>query len=72
MNIIFSFYEMTDNPIDILKIQQKMKADEYPTMEDFKVNTFFCNGGGTFSFSIVFRIRFRKNGSGSDLKSNKF
>ena len=36
--LYFRFYESVENPIDIMKIQQKMKADEYPTMVEFKVN----------------------------------
>jgi len=32
------FYETVENPIDIQKIQQKMKAEEYPTMTEFKAD----------------------------------
>ena len=30
------YYDTVVNPIDIMKIQQKLKTDEYETMEDLK------------------------------------
>lgn len=32
------YYEAVENPIDIMKIQQKLKTDEYTNMEEFKAD----------------------------------
>ena len=32
------YYEAVDNPIDIMKIQQKLKTDEYTSMDELKAD----------------------------------
>ena len=37
-NISFvGYYEVVENPIDVIKIQQKLKTDEYANMDELKV-----------------------------------
>ena len=36
--ITFSYYEAVENPIDIMKIQQKLKTDEYSSMDELKAD----------------------------------
>ena len=31
------YYEVVENPIDVIKIQQKLKTDEYANMDELKV-----------------------------------
>ena len=39
--ILSNFYQVVDNPIDILKIQQKLKTDEYTDMEELRCQILF-------------------------------
>ena len=34
----YSYYEAVENPIDIMKIQQKLKTDEYTSMDELKAD----------------------------------
>ena len=39
VNLAFSgYYEVVENPIDIIKIQQKLKTDEYSNIEELQVD----------------------------------
>ena len=46
------YYEVVENPIDVIKIQQKLKTDEYANMDELKVG---LTGSG--SVLIVFSRR---------------
>ena len=39
--ILSIFDQVVDNPIDILKIQQKLKTDEYTDMEELRCRILF-------------------------------
>ena len=32
------YYDVVDNPIDVIKIQQKLKTDEYENMDEMKAD----------------------------------
>ena len=36
-NQFVGYYEAVENPIDVIKIQQKLKTDEYANMDELKV-----------------------------------